>query len=104
MSITEGIRINLSNCKPAERLQVNMIASLAQFEVDLDIERTTDGVRRAKERGVKFGAKNKISDKQVKEAMHLRDKGMSLKEVAKKYKVSGQTILRRIKKYIKENP
>lgn len=103
-SITEGIEINLSDCKPAERLQVHMIASLAQFEVDLDRERTTDGVRRAQERGVKFGAKPKITDEQVVEAMALRDKGMSLKQVADKYKVSGNTIIRRINKYIKENP
>jgi len=103
-SITEGIEINLSDCKPAERLQVHMLASLAQFEVDLDRERTSDGVQRAKERGVKFGAKEKISDKQVVRAIKMRDQGKSLKQVAVKFKVSQQTILRRIKKYVKENP
>ncbi|WP_299076174.1 recombinase family protein [uncultured Paraglaciecola sp.] len=104
MSITEGVCINLSDCKPAERLQVNMIASLAQFEVDLDRERTTDGVRKAKERGVVFGAKEKITDKQVKAALHLRDQGKSMAQIANKYDVTTQTIARRFKKYLKDNP
>lgn len=97
-SITEGIDINLSSCTPAQRLQVNMIASLAQFEVDLDIERTTDGVRRAMARGVKFGAKEQVSDDQIRESILLRDKGMSRAQIAEKFKVSPQTIYRRVKK------
>jgi len=103
-SITEGIEINLSNCKPAERLQVHMIASLAQFEVDQSQERSRDGVKRAQARGVKFGRQEKITDKQVREAIIMRDKGKSLKQIAEKYGVVPNTILRRIDKYIKENP
>lgn len=102
-SITEGISINLNKCRPAERLQVNMIAALAQFEVDLDRERTANGVQKAQERGVKFGAKEKITDNQVKAAMVMRDKGASMATIAKKYKVSVQTINRRFKKYVKDN-
>jgi len=103
-SITEGIEINLSDCKPAERLQVHMIASLAQFEVDQSQERSRDGVKRAQARGVKFGREEKISDKQVVEAMKMRDKGKSLAVIAEIYGVVPNTIIRRIKKYIKENP
>lgn len=102
-SITEGIHIDLGSCTPAERLQVNMIASLAQFEVDLDVERTTDGVRRAMARGVKFGAKEKISDEQIKEAILMIDRGTSRVQVAKHFKVSPQTIYRRIRLYEKQN-
>ena len=97
-SITEGIDVDLSSCTPAQRLQVNMIASLAQFEVDLDIERTTDGVRRAIARGVKFGAKEKITDKQVLEAILMRDRGSSRAQIATHFKVAPQTIYRRMRK------
>jgi len=97
-SISEGISIDLCSCTPAQRLQVNMIASLAQFEVDLDRERTTHGIQAALARGVKVGAKEKITEKQMDRVMKLRDQGKSQSQIAKEYKVTPQTIYRRIKK------
>ena len=47
--------IDTSNSNPAAQLQLNILASVAQFERELITERVNAGVRAARERGVAFG-------------------------------------------------
>ncbi len=95
-SITEGVETET----PTGRLILVVMGALAQFERDLIVERTRAGVAAAKERGVKFGAKKTLSDDHMPKIWKMvREEGISQKEVAKKYKVSAQTIWRRLKEY-----
>jgi len=71
------------------RLYVQLAGAFAEFERQLIVERTKAGVKRAKERGVKFGAEQKLDEDQA-EAL-LRE-GKPVKEVAAACQVARQTI------------
>ena len=49
------------------RLLFSILASLAEFETELRAERTNEGRIAAMERGVKFGAKPKLTEDQIAE-------------------------------------
>ena len=53
---------NISTQDATGRLLFNMLGAIAQFETELRAERQLDGIRKAKERGVHFGAKPKLTD------------------------------------------
>lgn len=88
-SLTEGFDTSTA----AGRLQMHIIAAMAEFERDLTIERTQAGLRRARERGQVLGAKPKITPKQV-EAIRadLVKRELSVKDVAAKHGIGTSTI------------
>ena len=91
---------NIETVTPGGRLILHIMGSIAQFERDLGVERSRAGVRAAQERGVKFGAKHKLQPSEMPKVWSLvNEKGVTRKEVAKQYKVSVQTIARRLKEY-----
>lgn len=88
-SLTEGFDTSTA----AGRLQMHIIAAMAEFERDLTIERTQAGLRRARERGQILGAKPKITPKQVAGIKaDLMKREMSVKDVAAKHGVGTSTI------------
>ena len=54
------------------RLLSTLLAAIAEFERDLIRERTGEGRKRARAKGVKFGRKPKLSDYQRREAIKRR--------------------------------
>ena len=74
------------------RLLLNVLGAIAEFERDLIQERTKAGVKRAKEKGIRFGQPEKLTDAQKKTAAKLRKQGVSVREIAKQFSVSAQTI------------
>lgn len=77
------------------RLLAGVLASIAQFERELIIERTSAGRERAMANGVKFGRKPKLSDYQRAEAIKRRDvDGETLASIAKSYGVDISMISR----------
>ena len=74
------------------RLLMNILGAIAEFERDLIQERTRAGVKRAQERGVRFGQPPKLNAKQIAEAQKMRSKGARVVEIAKRFDVSVQTI------------
>ncbi len=77
------------------RLMFNIIGSFAEFEHDIRKARQTEGIYKAKERGVKFGRKNALNEQQCQEIIRLRnDESFSLNQLANKYAVSHMTIYR----------
>ena len=76
------------------RLMVTFLGGIAEFERDLIRARTAEGRERAKERGVKMGRKPKLTFHQQKEAIKRRDRGEPIREIARTYNVSRQTISR----------
>ena len=74
------------------RLVMHLLGSIAEFERDLIRERTKAGMRAASERGMRPGQPEKLDGKQKAEAQRMRDKGISARSIAKKFKVSVPTI------------
>jgi DNA invertase Pin-like site-specific DNA recombinase len=80
---------------PHGRLILTVLGGLAEFERHLIVARTSEGRKRAKERGVLFGRPRKLTAHQRREALARREKGdETLMEIARSYNVSHTTISR----------
>lgn len=79
------------------RLLFNMLASIAQFENEIRKERQMDGIRKAKERGVRFGRYRSITKKQLVELKSKKVAGVLVKDLAEEYGVRPMTIYRWLK-------
>jgi DNA invertase Pin-like site-specific DNA recombinase len=79
---------------PQGRLLSTLLAAIAEFERELIRERTSEGRRRAKANGVKFGRKPKLSPYQRAEAIKRRAAGETLASIARSYAVDLSMISR----------
>jgi putative DNA-invertase from lambdoid prophage Rac len=79
---------------PAGRMTMQVIAAVAEFERDLLIERTQQGLTRAKAAGIRMGRPNALNDAQATEVLKMLDTGLSVAAVARVYATSRQTIMR----------
>ena len=86
-SLTDGI----DTTTPAGRFFFHVMASLAQMERELLIERTKAGLDAAKKRG---GRKRSMTPGKVEAAKKLLDQGMPAKDVANNLGVSIPTLYR----------
>jgi DNA invertase Pin-like site-specific DNA recombinase len=89
-SLTEHIDTETA----AGRAMWQMIGVLAELERSLITERTRAGVQAAKQRGVKFGPKPKLTLQQITHARHLRAKGEPVRVIAALFKVHRATLYR----------
>jgi len=79
------------------KLMMGLLSIIAEFETDLRAERQAEGIKSALARGVKFGAKRKMTDEQVVEVMELQKKGeMTNQQIADLFGVGRSTLLRYI--------
>ena len=76
------------------RLLFSILASLAEFETELRAERTNEGRIAAVERGVKFGAKPKLTKNQIAEMIQKRSQGVLIKDLMSEYKLSKASVYR----------
>jgi DNA invertase Pin-like site-specific DNA recombinase len=76
------------------RLMLTVLGGLAEFERELIKARTSEGRKRAKERGVHMGRPAKLTPHQRREALARREAGETLVEIARSYNVSHPTISR----------
>jgi len=84
------------------KLMMGLLSVIAEFETDLRAERQAEGIKSALARGVKFGAKRKMTDEQVVEAMELQKKGeMTNQQIADMFGVGRSTLLRYVSEYNK---
>jgi DNA invertase Pin-like site-specific DNA recombinase len=81
--LNEGIDLGT----PAGRLQLHILAALAQFERERIIERVRSGMARAKAQGKRFGRRERI----VPEEMLAPVRGLSVREAAKRLGDSAAT-------------
>jgi DNA invertase Pin-like site-specific DNA recombinase len=77
---------------PHGRLMLTVLGGLAEFERELIRSRTSEGRKRAIERGVKFGRKSKLTPFQMQEALERLAKGDTQAMIAKSYGVDQTTI------------
>jgi DNA invertase Pin-like site-specific DNA recombinase len=91
-SLTEEI----STTTPGGKLTFHIFAALAEFERGIIIERTREGMKAARARGVRSGPKPKLSKQQIDHARKLLAKKNppSRDEIAALFKVSRTTLYR----------
>jgi DNA invertase Pin-like site-specific DNA recombinase len=89
-SLTDGIDTNT----PAGRFFFHVMASLAQMERELLIERTKAGLDAAKKRGRIGGRKRSMTPSKVEAAKKLLAEGMPPRDVAQNLGVSIPTLYR----------
>lgn len=89
-SLTDGI----DTTTPASRFFFHVMASLAQMERELIVERTQAGLAAARKRGSKVGRKRQMTESKIKSAKKLLDEGTPPKEVARNLGVSVPTLYR----------
>jgi len=85
---------SIDTSTPTGKLLFNMLGSIAEFENAIRKERQTDGIAKAQELGVKFGAKPKLTDTQVEELKAKRADGVLIKDLMKEYKLGKTTVYR----------
>lgn len=89
---------SLDTSRPADKIVVNVMASLAEWERELLIERTREGVAHARAQGRVAGPKPKLSPEQARQALQLLAGGESVASVARSFNVSRQTLYRAIER------
>ena len=60
----------------------NMLSAIVQFETELRKEGQFDGIIKALEKGVEFGAKAKMTDPQVQHMKLDRDTGVIIRDLS----------------------
>ncbi len=78
----------------AGKMTMSVIASVAEFERDLLVERTQSGLARAKAQGKKLGRPTSLNAEQLEKVRLLRSQGASLGTLAKEFGVSRSAIQR----------
>ena len=81
-----SLQDNISTEGATGQLITNVLGAFAQFERDLIVERTQEGRRIAKEKGVKFGRKATINKNNVakqKSCIKLYQTGTSIRQIQK---------------------
>ena len=92
-SVSEAI----DTTTPAGRLFLHILASLAQFERELLIERTHAGIKAAKARGTHCGRRRALGWEQLALARQLLAQGQTQRQVARVLKISDRTLSRRLR-------
>ena len=74
------------------RLLFNMLGAIGQFETEIRSERQMDGIKKAKERGVKFGKNKSLDEDQVKDLKEKRERGVLIKDLMSEFKLSKASV------------
>lgn len=78
----------------AGKMTMQVIAAVAEFELDLLTERTKAGLARAKADGKMVGRPSSLSDEEVDAVRRKIAAGASVSALAREYQTSRQTIMR----------
>lgn len=84
----------LDTSHPADKVVVNIMASLAEWERDLLVQRTREGVAYARSQGRVAGPKPKLNSEQKKQINRLFQSGECVSALARSFQVSRPTIYR----------
>jgi DNA invertase Pin-like site-specific DNA recombinase len=85
---------SIDTSTPTGKLLFNVLASIAEFETEIRRERQLEGIQKAKANGVKFGAKAKLTDEQIKQMKLERESGVFIKDLMKTYGLSKASVYR----------
>jgi len=85
---------SIDTSTPTGKLLFTMLGAIAEFENAIRKERQTDGIAKAKELGIKFGAKAKLTPEQVEEMKSKRVGGIKIKDLMCEYGLSKASVYR----------
>lgn len=85
---------NIDTSTPTGKLMFTMLAAIAEFENGIRSERQKDGIEDALRRGVKFGAKPKLTPEQVQEMRKKRADGVLIIDLMREYRISKASVYR----------
>jgi DNA invertase Pin-like site-specific DNA recombinase len=85
---------NIDTSDATGRLLFNMLGAIAQFETEIRAERQMDGIQKAKERGVRFGPKKRLTEEQTAKLRKRREQGELIKTLMKDYGISKVSVYR----------
>ena len=71
-----------------------MLAAIAEFETELRKERQMEGIAKARNNGVKFGAKAKPTEAMIAQMKTERNAGVLIKDLCFKYRISKASVYR----------
>ena len=89
---------NIDTADATGRLLFNMLGAIAQFETEIRAERQLDGITKARKKGVRFGARRKLSDGQIRDLREKREAGVLIKTLMQDYRLTKASIYRYLKK------
>jgi DNA invertase Pin-like site-specific DNA recombinase len=85
---------NINTEDATGRLLFNMLGAIGQFETEIRSERQMDGIKKAKQKGVRFGKVKALNEAQIEELRSKRKNGNLIKELMKDYCLSKASIYR----------
>jgi DNA invertase Pin-like site-specific DNA recombinase len=85
---------NIDTTTPTGKLLFAMLGAIAEFENDIRRERQADGIAKALDNGIKFGAKPKLSDQQLTALKQKRAEGVLIKDIMAEYGLSKASVYR----------
>jgi DNA invertase Pin-like site-specific DNA recombinase len=88
----ENLTFNADSSNPMNKLMFQMLGAFAEFERSIIKERQREGIEKALEKGIKFGAKPKFTDDQITDIKTRHIAGISVAVIAKEFNASRQTI------------
>lgn len=80
------------------KLVMGILALIAEFENDIRRERQMDGIKKARERGVRFGRKALLTDDAVSEIKQMREGGTTVPEIMRETGLSKASVYRALAK------
>lgn len=93
----KALSLSIDTTTPGGRLFFHMLAAIAEFEHDLIVERTQDGLAAARARGRKGGGRSKTTPTKATQARAMYDeKVCTVQQIAETFGVSRGTIYRHL--------
>lgn len=104
-----SLKENIDTQTPSGKFMFTILAAMAEFERDLIVMRTKEGLAAARARGRKGGRPKGISNKAKEQAhmalyYHTKRKDLSIKEIMKLTGISNKTTLYKRIEWAKSNP
>ncbi len=88
---------NINTNDATGHLLFNMLGAVAQFETEIRAERQREGIVKAKQKGVKFVPKRKLTQPQVEDLQIRRQNGVLICDLMSEYGLSKTSIYRYLK-------
>ena len=85
---------NIDTSTPTGKLLFNMLASIAEFETEIRKERQMEGIAKAKEKGIRFGRKAKLSEDDLRKLKIDKENGIKVSSLMERYLLSKASIYR----------
>jgi DNA invertase Pin-like site-specific DNA recombinase len=89
--------IDTSDANPAGRLQMHVLAAVAEFERSVIVERINAGLSAARERGAKLGRPRTL-DRHLNSVAALRRRGLSGRKIAAELKIPAGSVFAILKR------